>query len=84
MPVLAVIHEEPRDDSEALQQCPGHTSHDQRQRGGLSIQVEQQRRPLIEARRPPGVREEVLCGRRRVSDGAASMALDADDARAGS
>jgi len=40
MTVLTVIHEEPRDDSEVLEECPEYRSHDQRQCGGLSVQVE--------------------------------------------
>ena len=60
MTVCHVKHEKPRDDSEILQECPEHRSSDHRQRGGLGVQVEEQTRPLVEARGAPAVREETV------------------------
>ena len=55
IPVVIICRSSPnttRDDSK-LSKCQNTVTRDQRQRGGLSVQVEQQRRPLVEARGAP-------------------------------
>ena len=43
-----------------IQQCPEHRSGDHRHCRGLSIEVEEQTRPLVESRGAPAMREEAV------------------------